>query len=128
MTITEFYLNEWGGSFGDDNDALNICISRAVDVINNAIYLTGLTVETVPETLKTAVFKAVCAQVDYIEYNGGVTAMSDNGDMSSVSLGKFSYSGGSQGSSSAKSAFKLCEQAAEYLRPTGLLYRGVRVI
>lgn len=128
MSLSEFYLNEWQGNFNGDNDALKVLLSRAADVVNNSIYLTGLTVETIPEVLRTAVYKAVCAQADYIEYNGGVAAMSDNGDMSSVSLGKFSYSSGAQGSSSAKSAVQLCEQAVGYLRPTGLLYRGVRVI
>lgn len=128
MTLSEFYLNEWQGNFSSDNDALNVLLSRASDVVNNSIYFSGVTVETVPEALRTAVYKAVCAQADYIEYNGGVSAMSDNGDMSSVSLGKFSYSYGTQGGGSAKSAVKLCEQAACYLRPTGLLYRGVRVI
>lgn len=128
MTLSEFYLNEWQGNFDSGNDALNVLLSRASDVVNSNIYLTGLTVETIPEELRTAVYKAVCAQADYIEYNGGVAAMSDNGDMSSVSLGKFSYSGGTQGGSSAKSATQLCVQAEDYLRPTGLLYRGVRVI
>lgn len=128
MTLSEFYLNEWGGNFNGDADALNLCISRAVDVIDNAIYLTGLTVETMPEKIIPPVYKAVCAQVDYIEYNGGVAAMNDNGDMSNVSLGKFSYSEGTQGNSSAKSSYELCEQAASYLRPIGLLYRGVKAI
>ena len=128
MTLSEFYLNEWGGNFNDDADALNLCISRAVDVIDNAIYLTGLTVETMPEKIIPPVYKAVCAQADYIEYNGGVAAMNDNGDMSNVSLGKFSYSGGTQGGGSAKSSYELCEQAASYLRPIGLLYRGVKAI
>ena len=129
MSLTDFYLNEWKGSYDGETgaDGLKLLLSRAADVVNNRIYLSGYTVETVPETLKTAVYKAVCAQADYIEYNGGVSAMSDNGDMSSVSLGKFSYSSGS-GGGFAKSASQLCEQAMNYLRPTGLLYRGARAI
>lgn len=127
MTLSEFYLNEWHGQCCYDADALELLLSRAVDVVDNAIYLTGFTVATIPLQLISSVYKAVCAQADYIEYNGGVSAMSDNGDMSSVSLGKFSYSG-SQGGGSAKSAVQLCQQAEMYLRPTGLLYRGVRVI
>lgn len=130
MTLIDFYLNEWKGSFDGEAgaDGLKLLLSRASDVVNNRIYLSGYTVETAPETLKTAVYKAVCAQADYIEYNGGADAMSDNGDMSSVSLGKFSYSGGSQGGSSARSTSQLCEQATAYLRTTGLLYRGARAI
>lgn len=128
MTLSEFYLNEWQGNFSGDNDSLNVLLSRASDVVNNSIYITGFTVETVPEALKTAVLKAVCAQADYIEYNGGVATINDNCEMSNVSLGKFSYSSGTQGGSSAKSAVNLCELSVSYLMPTGLLHRGVKII
>lgn len=128
MSLLEFYVNEWKGISRENINMLDTLLSRAADIVNNRIYLSGYTVETVPEKLRVLVYKAVCSQADYIEYNGGVASMSDTGDMSSVSLGKFSYSGGTQGGSSAKSASQLCEQATDYLRPTGLLYRGVRVI
>lgn len=129
MVNAEFYSSVWLGNV-TDTETIERLLSRAVDVINGAIYLTGFTVETVPERLQTAVYKAVCAQADYIDSLGGVEAMSDSGNMTSVSLGRFSYSVGSGSSASggSGSAVSLCEQARLLLLPTGLLYRGVRAV
>ncbi len=59
--------------------------------------------------------------------NGGVSALSETTDGGSVTLGKFSYSGGSSGSSGGSGVNSLCGQALALLEPTGLLYRGVRI-
>lgn len=123
MVTADYYINEWGGTFDGTERELQTLVSRAVDVINNAICLSGKTVE---ESSDNRVFKAVCAQADYIISCGGIEYMNESGG-GSVSLGKFSYSEGSGGGSSV-SACSLCEQAREYLIPTGLLYKGVNVL
>lgn len=128
MVDAAFYTDVWRGEL-TDTEEIERLLSRAEDVVNTAIFPTGLTVDTVPERIKTAVYKAVCAQADYIDGLGGVSAMSDEA-MSSVTLGRFSYSGSGDGwiGSAGCSAVSLCAQARGLLLPTGLLFRGVRII
>ena len=114
-----YYRGDWHGSFSGTDAELSVLLSRAEDAVDNAIYLSGKTVADM--SYLDAVNNAVCAQADFIDNCGGVSAMADDG-VDSVSLGKFSYSAGSGG---GKSASALCEQAEGYLLRTGLLYRGV---
>lgn len=123
--MINFYHEIWRGSFSGTDEELTQLLSRAADVINNEIALSSYTVDTVPDVLEERVKKAVCAQADYIDNNGGVNCMSESSG-GSMSLGKFSYSESSAGS--AVSGCKLCSQAESYLALTGLLYRGVTVI
>lgn len=65
--------------------------------------------------------KAVCAQIEYLDANGGSDM--DNGEsLTSASLGKFSYSTGSASGTSGQSIYS--PRALRLLAPTGLLYRG----
>lgn len=125
MTVTaEYYCENWGG--WADTDELTAALRRAEIIVDREIFPSGYTVSTVPEPWRTAAQNAVCAQAEFILENGGVSALSETTDGGSVSLGKFSYSGG--GSSSGGSAVNsLCGQALALLEPTGLLYRGVSI-
>lgn len=123
MVDFEYYTDTWGGSFSGTDGEFNALLSRSIDVVDNAIFLTGVTVATVPTIWQDRVYKAVCSQIDYIDSNGGVDSMTD-GSYGSVSLGKFSYSADTTGGANG-SATKLCDMATSYLLPTGLLYRGV---
>lgn len=126
MDIAAFYKDVWKGSFdGSDDEELSLLLSRSADVVNNAIALSGYTVDTVPEIFKERVCKAVCAHADYIDSNGGVESLTD-GAYNSVSLGKFSYSADASGSKD--STVTLCPLAQGYLAPTGLLYRGAEIL
>lgn len=129
MTVTaEYYSGNWGG--WSDTEELTAALRRAEIIVDREIFPSGYTVSTVPGTWRTAAQNAVCAQAEYILENGGVSALSETTDGGSVSLGKFSYSGGGSpaGSSSGGSAVNsLCGQALALLEPTGLLYRGVRI-
>lgn len=122
---TEYYKTVWGGDFGCSDEALAALLSRAEIIVNNAVMMSGVTVETAPEALKNPLYSAVCAQADYISENGGISALSESNSGGSVSLGKFSYSGGSEG---AGSLLSLCPQAVSLLECTGLLYKGVSVL
>lgn len=123
--IIDFYKNQWQGSFDGTDEELKMLLSRTADIVDNAIALSGYTAETVPETLKTRVCKAICAHADYIYSNGGIESLTEN-TYNSVSLGKFSYSADTSGNKD-NGALTLCPLAAGYLAPTGLLYRGVTV-
>ena len=128
MVDVQFYTDVWHGSL-TDAETIERLLDRATDVINSEIFLTGFNVDTVPESKQRAVYKAVCAQADYIDSSGGVEAMSEN-TAQGMSLGRFSYTGGGASGSSAgsSSASRFCEQARMLLLPTGLLYRGVKAL
>ncbi len=126
MTVTaEYYSANWGG--WTDSDELTAALKRAEIIVDREIFPSGYTVSTAPEVWRTAAQIAVCAQAEFILENGGVPALSETTDGGSVSLGKFSYSGGSSGSSGGSAVNSLCAQALALLEPTGLLYRGVRI-
>lgn len=80
------------------------------------------TVSCLPIEMRECVKKAVCAQIEYMDANGGSDL--DNGnDLQSAGLGKFNYakSAGSDGDTSSR---MYAPRALRYLAPTGLLYRG----
>ena len=127
MTLAEYYKTVWGGDFGGSDEELTALLSRAEIIVNNAVMMSGVTVETAPETLQKPLYSAVCAQADYIGENGGISALSEDNSGGSVSLGKFSYSGSSDGGAGG-SACALCPQAVSLLECTGLLYKGVDML
>lgn len=131
MTVTaEYYAANWGAYA--DTDELTAALSRAELIVDREIFPSGYTVAAVPEIWRTAAQNAVCAQAEFILENGGVSALSDTAEGGSVSLGKFSYSGGSSAGGTTASGFsaanRLCGQALALLEPTGLLYRGVTLL
>ncbi len=125
--IIDFYKSQWQGKFDGSDEELFLLLSRTADIVDNAIALSGYTVETVPEALKTRVCKAICAHADYVSNNGGIESLTET-TYNSVTLGKFSYSADTSGNRNTDNgALTLCPLAAGYLAPTGLLYRGVTV-
>lgn len=127
MTVTAEYYAEHRGAYAD-TDELTAALRRAEIIVDGEIFPSGYTVSTVPEAWREAAQNAVCAQAEFILENGGVSALSDTADGGSVSLGKFSYSGGSSAASGFSAANRLCGQALALLEPTGLLYRGVTLL
>ncbi|MBE6855877.1 MAG: hypothetical protein E7500_00395 [Ruminococcus sp.] len=125
--MLDFYKNVWHGSFDGADEELTQLLSRASDIVDNAICMSGYTVSTVPEIYGERVKKAICVQTDHIIFLGGIESITE-GSYSSVSLGKFSYSDNASGESKNSSATSLCDLAENYLLPTGLLYRGVSVL
>lgn len=131
MVTPKYYTENWGS--WTDSDELTAALRRAEIIVDREIFPSGYTVSTVPGTWRTAAQNAVCAQAEFILENGGVSALSETTDGGSVTLGKFSYSGGgspaggSSGGSGGSAGNSLCGQALALLEPTGLLYRGVRI-
>lgn len=123
MITAEYYTQHWDSGYSGDTDELTAALERAEMIVDREIFLSGYSAAAVPDVLRDAVSRAVCAQAEFIIENGGVSALSETSD-GSVSLGKFSYSGGA-GTKGASAANQLCGQACALLEPTGLLFRGV---
>jgi hypothetical protein len=101
---------------------------RASDVIDiitfNRIILAG-GLSTYEAATQAAVKKAVCAQVQYMQANGGIdTVIGMSGsDIQSCSVGKFSYTRRQSGQ--AVGGIPVSPLIQTYLLTTGLLYRGL---
>ena len=126
MYVDEVYYHDmFKGEPVDDTDFPALC-QRAGEIIEE-MTLYRLTEEgfaMMPENTQRLVKNAVCAQMEYLDANGGAEIDMGNG-MSGATLGKFSYSGASSGSGSTEqSIFSL--RAERILWPTGLTYRGGR--
>ena len=124
MYVDEVYYHDmFRGEPVDDTDFLALC-QRAGEIIEE-MTLYRLTEEgfaMMPENTQKLVKNAVCAQIEYLDANGGAEMDMGNG-MSGATLGKFSYSGASSGSGSTEQSI-LSPRAERILWTTGLTYRG----
>lgn len=116
----EYYERCYKGEIIEDEN-FPALISRAEEIVEEmSMYrLNGLTFHAMPEDIQERVKKAICAQMEYLDANGG-SEIDTGGGLQSASLGKFSYSSASVDSSKQIYA----PRALRYLMPTGLLYRG----
>lgn len=126
MYVDEVYYHDmFRGEPIDDTDFPALC-QRAGEIIEE-MTLYRLTEEgfaMMPENTQKLVKNAVCAQIEYLDANGGAEMDMGNG-MSGATLGKFSYSGASSGSGSTEQSI-FSPRAERILWPTGLTYRGGR--
>lgn len=126
MYVDEVYYHDmFRGEPVDDTDFPTLC-QRAGEIIEE-MTLYRLTEEgfaMMPENTQKLVKNAVCAQIEYLDANGGSEMDMGNG-MSGATLGKFSYSGASSGSGSMEQSI-FSPRAERILWPTGLTYRGGR--
>lgn len=126
MYVDEVYYHDmFKGEPVDDTDFPTLC-QRAGEIIEE-MTLYRLTEEgfaMMPENTQKLVKNAVCAQIEYLDANGGAEMDMGNG-MSGATLGKFSYSGASSGSGSTEQSI-FSPRAERILWPTGLTYRGGR--
>lgn len=123
----EYYVGTFKGEPVDDADFPSLCM-RAEELIEEmTMYrVTPVTVLTMPETVQERVKMAVCAQIEYLDANGG--ADMDNGaDLQSAGLGKFNYTR-SVGVNGSTEQSTYAPRSIRLLAPTGLLYRGGGVI
>ena len=99
-------------------------LARAEELVEEmCMYrLTPVTFLAMPEVVQERVKKAVCAQVEYLDGNGG-SELDMGGGLQSAALGKFNYTkAAGAGGSTEQSSY--APRAARLLAPTGLLYRG----
>ena len=130
--VDEDYYNNIYKGVKIESD-LNALLERASDIVRqNSIYTLD-DIEKLPSFMQENIKKAVCAQAEFIEMNGGIETFS-SGNVSSgagFSIGKFSMSGGSSSGSSGGISGKISERNSPdmlaYLEAIGFLYRGVGV-
>lgn len=119
----EYYNTAFHGELVDDTEFPSLC-ARAGEIIEElTMYrVTPVTILAMPESVREKVKNAVCAQIEYLDANGG--ADMDNGaDLQSAGLGKFNYSKSAGASGSTEQSI-YAPRAQRILFPTGLLYRG----
>lgn len=120
-----YYNDIFHGELVDSADFPSLC-ERASELIEElTLYrLTPVTFLAMPEDVQELVKKAVCAQIEYLDANGGADL--DNGaGIQSATLGKFSYSG-SAGANGSTEQSRFSPRAERILWATGLTYRGGR--
>ncbi len=120
-----YYKDTFHGEPVDPADFQALC-ERAGELIEElTLYrLTPVTFLAMPENVQNLVKKAVCAQIEYLDANGGADL--DNGvGIQSATLGKFSYSG-SAGANGSTEQSRFSPRAERILWPTGLTYQGGR--
>ena len=118
-----YYVGTFKGEPVDDADFPSLCM-RAEELIEEmTMYrITPTTVLAMQEAVQERVKMAVCAQIEYLDANGG--ADMDNGaDLQSAGLGKFNYTKASGANGSTEQS-TYAPSALRVLAPTGLLYRG----
>ena len=116
----DFYYSIYGGN--ETEDDIELLISRAEDIIssvtgyklNKALKNDGFTKEQIK--------LAVAAETDYLDRNGGLSAL-DSSTPVQMTLGHFSYMNGA--GTSERRSFPVSSMAVSYLEPTGLLSRSI---
>lgn len=103
-------------------DALDVLLERSFDIVQQHTLYRLDDISKLPNFMQENIKKAVCAQAEYINANGGLEWL-DSGGIASFSIGKFSMSGGSSGSGSSLQQTAAPTMLA-YLEAVGLLYRG----
>lgn len=119
----EYYKNSFSGESVEEADFPSLC-RRAEEIIEEmTLYrVTPVTFLAMPEGTQTRVKDAVCAQIEYLNANGGAEMDLFPG-ISGGTLGKFSYSGATSGTGSSEQSL-ISPRAERILWPTGLTYRG----
>lgn len=120
----DFYNTEFAGEPVPETDFPSLCARAAEIVEDMTMYrLNEDTFPTFPAIVQTRIKKAICAQVEYLDANGG-SEVDTGTELSSAALGKFSYSAGAAAGTGSASGSSYAPRAMRILAPTGMLYRG----
>lgn len=119
----KYYADTFEGEPVDDADFPSLCM-RAEELIEEmTMYrITPTTVLAMQEAVQERVKMAVCAQIEYLDANGG-SDMDNGADLQSAGLGRFNYTKSSGANGSTEQSM-YAPRAIRLLAPTGLLYRG----
>jgi hypothetical protein len=126
----QYYDNNYNGVPIADESTFNRLAERASDVIDQmtGYLLHGQEFTQLAQFIQDQVKKATAAQIEYMATSGESVIHGSN--FGSVSIGNFSYSEGSKGSNDSRinrNEQRTSPAVIGYLKPTGLLYRGVSV-
>ena len=119
----DYYEQDFHGEPVDDADFLSL-LERAEELIEEmCMYrICDVRMDTYGTDIKERIMKAICAQIEYLDANGG-SDMDNGSDLQSAGLGKFNYSKASGAGGSTQPPI-YAPRALRILAPTGLLYRG----
>lgn len=119
----DYYLNTFHGEPVDNADFPSL-LDRAVEIVEEmCMYrIRPELMDTYGVDTQERIQKAICAQIEYLDANGG-SEMDNGTDLQSAGLGKFSYTKASGVSGSTQQS-SYAPRAQRILAPTGLLYRG----
>lgn len=119
----EYYVGTFKGEPVEDTDFSSLC-ERAEGIIEEITRyrLNPVTFLVMNESVQECVKNAVCAQIEYLDANGGAD-MDTGVDLQSAGLGKFNFTKVSGANGSTEQSI-YAPRAVRILAPTGLLYRG----
>ncbi|WP_369376615.1 hypothetical protein [Lactiplantibacillus plantarum] len=127
----DFYANTYFGEQVPVNIRFERLEMRAEEMVNQYAnyYFDSHNLDDLPlEADRINVKKAVCAQIEWFIDSGGVEELANDKQsakgISHVTIGKFSYDK-SAPTTLPRGTAQRSNAAINYLRPTGLLYRGV---
>lgn len=119
----DYYNNTFHGEPVDEADFPSLLLRAEETVEEMCMYrISERRMDTYGADVQDRIRNAVCAQIEYLEANGGSDL--DNGaSLQSAGLGKFNYSvAAGMNGSTEQSVY--APRAQRILAPTGLLYRG----
>lgn len=119
----EYYKNVFRGEPVDSADFPSL-LDRAAELVEEmCMYrISDTRMDTYGTDIQNRIRKAICAQIEYMDANGG-SDMDNGTDLQSAGLGKFSYTKAAGISGSTEQSV-YAPRALRILAPTGLLYRG----
>ncbi|GAA5417925.1 hypothetical protein Pryu01_03003 [Paraliobacillus ryukyuensis] len=123
-----YYTDEFQGEEVDEQ-TFNKYVRRASDLIDQVTnyVIAKYQFENLAAFIQDQVKKATAAQIEFYVVKGNPAELDAGEGVSNVSIGSFSYQEGNNNQSS-KQANRISPNALEYLRTTGLLYRGLDVV
>ena len=116
-----YYTDTFRGEPVNETDFPSLC-ERASELVEEMCMhrISEQYMNSYPEDIQERIKKAVCAQIEYMDANGG--SDTDNGaDLQSAALGKFNYTR-AVGSNGIQAAY--APRAIRIMAPTGFLYKG----
>lgn len=119
----DYYYNTFHGEPVDETDFPSL-LDRAAEIIEElCMYrISESNLNKYGTDAQERIRKAVCAQIEYLDANGG-SEMDNGSDLQSAGLGKFNYTKSSGVTGSTEQSI-YAPRAQRILAPTGLLYRG----
>lgn len=123
----DYYLNDFHGEQVQDDEFQSLA-ERAAEIIEElCMYrIKESKMESYSQDIQERIKKAICAQIEYLDANGG-SDMDNGADIQSAGLGKFNYTKAS-GTAGNQAQSIYAPRARRILAPAGLLYRGGRCL
>lgn len=124
-TTMEYYTDTFHGEPVNETDFPSL-LERASEIVEEmCMYrIQPELMETYGSFTQERIQKAVCAQIEYLDANGGSDMDNGGNDLQSAGLGKFSYTKASGTADGSAQQSIYAPRALRILAPTGLLYRG----